>query len=397
MSSEVTAASHDGSNVSRAKLRLSAIVIAIAAIGVVAFGITTRHSEAALLTQRAEAMTVPTVIVIAPAKAGAASSLDLPGRIEAFSRAPIYARVSGYLKSWKVDIGSPVKAGQLMAEIETPDLDQQLLQAKAELASAKSNAVLAGTTSKRWQSLLATDSVSKQEADEKSSDLAAKNSAVNALQANVERIQALKQFTRITAPFDGIVTARNTDVGALINVGGTPGSELFVVSDTKKLRVYVNVPQSYASVVKQGTKAKLTVPENPGKSYAATVQLLSRAITPGSGSMLVQLAVDNAGGDLLPGGSAQVSLALPSAAGALTIPPGALIFNKAGLSVATVGPDSKVILKPVTVSRDLGAVIELAAGLSPEDKVIDSPPDGIANGDPVRVASAAGKAGSAKQ
>jgi RND family efflux transporter MFP subunit len=278
MSSE-TQALENGSPISRRKLQVSALVVALVALGIVASGIFSRRTEAALLDQRSGALAVPTVAVIAPKQAGAAATLDLPGRIEAFARAPIYARVSGYLKGWKVDIGAPVKSGQLLAEIETPDLDQQLLQAQAELASAKSNAAQAGVTAKRWQSLLGSDSVSRQEAEEKANDLSAKTSAVNALQANVDRIHSLKAFTRITAPFDGIVTARNTDVGALINVGGAPGSELFVVSDTRKLRVYVSVPQNYAAAIRNGAKASLTVPEAPGKSYSATVQSMSRSIS----------------------------------------------------------------------------------------------------------------------
>jgi multidrug efflux pump subunit AcrA (membrane-fusion protein) len=215
-------------------LRIAGIVIvAIAAIIVIA-GIAMRTSDAARLRERADAQAVPTVVVVAPGNAGPAATLDLPGRLEAYSRAPIYARVSGYLKSWKVDIGTPVKAGQLLAEIETPDLDQQLLQAKADLASAQANAALAATTAKRWQSLFASDSVSRQEAEEKSGDYATKQAMVNAAQANVDRVAAMKNFTRIVAPFDGIVTARSTDVGALINAGSGAGPELFVVSDTKK-------------------------------------------------------------------------------------------------------------------------------------------------------------------
>ncbi len=377
--------------VSHRKLQLIAVVMALVAVGVVVAGITTRQSEAAQLRERADAQAVVTVAVITPARTGTSATLDLPGRIEAFARAPIYARVSGYLKSWHVDIGGRVKTGQLLAEIETPDLDQQLLQAQAELASAKANAALATTTAKRWQALLANDAVSRQEAEEKTGDLTTKQSVVNALQANLDRFQALKRFTRIVAPFDGVVTARSTDVGALINVGGAPGSELFVVSDIRKLRVYVSLPQNYVSTVRQGSKARLTVPENPAKSHAATVQSLSQAINAASGSMLIQLAADNANGELLPGGFANVSFDLPRAAGALSIPPSALIFNKAGLRVGTVGADGKVQLKAVTVARDLGSVIEIATGLSAEDRVIESPPDGIADGDAVRVASAAPK------
>ncbi|MGZ5097377.1 MAG: efflux RND transporter periplasmic adaptor subunit [Usitatibacter sp.] len=374
------------------KLRIAGIVFAVAAIAVALGGIAIRAADATRLRERADEQSVPTVALISPGASSDAGTLELPGRLEAYSRASIYARVSGYLKSWKVDIGSPVKAGQLLAEIETPDLDQQLLQAMADLASAQANASLAGTTSKRWQSMLGSDSVSRQEAEEKAGDAATKQAMVNAAQANVDRVQAMKGFTRIVAPFDGIVTARSTDVGALINAGSGTGPELFVVSDTRKLRVYVTVPQSYASIVKVGAKAKLTVPEQRGKSYAATVESSSRAVNVASGGMLIQLAVDNAGAELLPGGFANVSLELPRGAAGINIPPSALIFDKAGLWVATVDADNKVLLKPVTIARDMGKVIELGSGLAPGDRVIESPPDGILNGDVVRVASGDAKA-----
>jgi len=374
--------------VSRRTLTIAALVLLLAAGAVVVEGILARRSLAAQLRERAAAAVVRTVAVIAPSAAAGSATLELPGRIEAHARAPIYARTSGYLKRWTVDIGARVKAGQLMAEIETPDLDQQLLQARAELATAKSGAALAASTSKRWQALLATDSVSRQEAEEKAGDLANKQSVVNALQANVDRVQALKRFTRIVAPFDGVVTARSTDVGALINAGGTPGTELFVVSDLSRLRVYVSVPQAWVAAIKPGTKARLSVPEQPGRLFGATVQSLSQAISAGSGSMLVQLAADNAEAGLLPGGFATVRFELPRAAGTLSIPPGALIAGKAGPRVATVGADGTVRIKPVTVARDLGASIEIATGLSVDDQVIDSPPDGIENGDRVLVAQA---------
>ncbi len=372
-------------------LRLGGLTLALLALAVVVAGVVVRRSDAATLKERADAMAVPTVVLISPGKAGAASgALDLPGRLEAQSRAPIYARVSGYLKSWKVDIGAPVKAGQLLAEIETPDLDQQLLQARADLASAQANASLAAATAKRWQSLLASDSVSRQEADEKANDAATKQAMVNAAQANVDRFLATKNFTRIVAPFDGTVTARATDVGALINAGGGgPGQELFVVSDTRKLRVYVSVPQTYVALVKRGSPAQLRVPDRPGQVYTAAVESMSNAVASGSGSMLIQLAVDNAKGELLPGGFASVRLDLPANAQALSIPPSALVFDKAGLRVATVDAANKVRLKAVTIFRDHGKTIELATGLAPDDRVIESPPDGLAEGDEVRIAQAA--------
>ncbi len=369
---------------SRRALRIAAVALATIAILIVASGLFVRTSDAAKLRQRADDAAIPTVNLIAPDRSPGAATLELPGRLEAYSRAPIYARISGYLKSWKVDIGTPVKSGQLLAEIETPDLDQQLLQAKADLASARANADLAASTAKRWQSLLASDSVSRQEADEKANDLATKRAMVSASQANVDRYEAMKTFTRIVAPFDGVVTSRSTDVGALINAGGG-GPELFTVSDTRRLRVYVSVPQNYVSVVRRGTQAKLSVPEHPGRSYAATVETTAQSVNVASGSMLIQLAVDNAAGELLPGGFANVSLDLPRAGNVLNIPPGALIFDKAGLRVATVGADNRVALKPVTIARDLGRVIELSGGLAPDDRVIESPPDGIGNGDPVRI------------
>ena len=234
--------------------------------------------------------------------------------------------------------------------------------------------------------MLSSDSVSRQEVEEKVGDFTAKQAMVNASQANVDRVQAMKSFTRIVAPFDGIITARNTDLGALINAGGGTGPELFAVSDTRRLRVYVSVPQRYASIVKVGAKAKLSVPEHSQKTYTATVESSSRAVNAGSGSMLIQLTVDNAAGELLPGGFANVSLELPHSAGGLSIPPGALIFDKSGLRVATVGADDKVLLKKVTIYRDLGKVIELSSGITAEDRLIDSPPDGIADGDLVRIA-----------
>jgi len=373
---------------SRRTLWLAGLVLLGLAVIVVVVGVVSRLSQAARLGERATAQVTRTVVVISPAAAGESGALELPARIEAWSRAPIYARVSGYLKSWKADIGTPVKAGQLLAEIETPELEQQLLQAQAELATAKANAELAANTARRWQDLLASGMVAKQAVDEKLGDLAAKQAAVRASAANVERNQALKRFTRIVAPFDGVVTARNTDVGALISVGGAPGTELFVVSDTRKLRVYTSVPQNLVSLLRPGAQAELTVPERAGKRYAATVASMSNAINSNSGSMLVQLSVDNSAGELLPGGFANVNFAIARAAGTLSVPPSAMIFDKSGVHVATVGAGDKVVLKPVKVSRDLGTSIEIASGLSPTDRVIESPPDGVENGDAVVVKTA---------
>ncbi|MGE4240648.1 efflux RND transporter periplasmic adaptor subunit [Ramlibacter sp.] len=373
---------------SRRTLWLIGLVLLFAAAVVVVVGVASRRSQAARLGERATAQVTRTVSVVSPAAAGESAALDLPARIEAWSRAGIYSRVSGYLKSWKADIGTPVKAGQLLAEIETPELDQQLAQAQAELATARANADLSANTAKRWQELQSSGMVAKQAVDEKLGDLNARQSAVRASTANVERNLAMKQFARIVAPFDGVVTARNTDVGALIGVGGAPGTELFVVSDTRRLRVYVSVPQNVVAQIRPGARAQLRVPERAGRTFGATVASMSNAIG-ATGSMLVQLTVDNAAGELLPGSFAHVRFALPRAPGTLSIPPSALIFNKGGVRVATVGPGEKVMLKPVTVLRDLGTAVEIASGLDASDRVIESPPDGVENGDVVNVANSA--------
>jgi membrane fusion protein, multidrug efflux system len=376
---------------SRRALWLAGSLLLVLALLVVIVGVVSRRSQAARLSESATAQATRSVVVIAPAATGGAAALELPARIEAWSRAPIYARVSGYLKSWKADIGSPVKAGQLLAEIETPELDQQLLQAQAELATAKANAELSANTAKRWQELLASGMVARQAVDEKTGDLTAKQAAVRAATANVERNLALKRLARIVAPFDGVVTARNTDIGALINVGGAPGTELFVVSDLRKLRVYASVPQNLVGMLRPGAQAQLTAPGRTDRQYAAVIDSMANAIDRVSGSMLVQLSVDNSSGELLPGGFARVSFDLPRTAGTLSIPPSALIFDKDGLRVATVGPGDKVVMKRVTLRRDLGTSIEIATGLSPTDRVIESPPDGVENGDAVIVANAKGK------
>ncbi|MBR0346403.1 MAG: efflux RND transporter periplasmic adaptor subunit [Rudaea sp.] len=377
--------------VSRRGLRLTGIAAAVVAAVIVAHGLIVRTSESSRLHDWTEAQALATVAVNPPTAVANTSGLELPGRIEAWQRAPIYARVSGYLKDWKHDIGTQVKAGEVLANIETPDLDQQLLQAKADLATAQANAALSATTAKRWQAMLGSDSVSKQEVDEKTGDLAAKNALVAAQRANVDRLVALKNFTRIVAPFDGTVTTRNTDVGALINVGGGAGQELFVVSDTSKLRVYVNVPQNYVPSVRPGTKATLSVPDQPDKSYAATVESSAQAVNAASGTTLMQLSVDNAAGELLPGGFANVRLAMAGKADALSVPGSALIFDAKGISVATVDANNKVVVKPVTIARDLGKVVEIGSGLTAADRVIENPPDGVVTGTEVRIAGAQSK------
>ncbi|WP_322517917.1 efflux RND transporter periplasmic adaptor subunit [Rhodopseudomonas palustris] len=379
---------------SRRGLGIAGILLACAAVAVVVTGINAREKSDADLRNWTDEQAISSVAVTRPDGKVLTNTLDLPGRLEAYSRAPIYARVSGYVKSWNADIGAKVKAGQVIAEVEAPDLDQQLLQARADLASQQASARLSEATLNRRKTLLASNFVSAQEIDERTADLANKKAAVNSGQANVERLEALAGYKKITAPFDGVVTERNTDVGALISAGSSAGPAMFVVSDIAKLRVYVNVPQTYVPMIKIGAKAVITLPEYPNRSFPATVEASSQAVDVSSGTTRMQLALDNAKGELMPGGYANVKLSLVRDGVPLHIPASALMFNRSGLRVAVVGPDDRVQLKTVKIARDLGREIELASGLSPDDRIIVAPPDGIADGEKVRVVG--GDAGKGK-
>ena len=370
------------------QLRLAGIIFLFIALAIVAFGLVSRAAQNSRLRDLTEVRAVPTVAIVVPTRVENHQRLDLPGRLEAFIRAPIYARVPGYLKSWKYDIGSRVKTGDVLAVIDTPDLDQQLMQARAALSVAQANAKLAQITAERWQSLAGTDAVAKQDVDQRNFTWNANVAQVKAAQASVDQLVAEEGFKRLAAPFDGIVTARETDIGALINVGAAGGAELFVVSETSKLRVYVSVPQNYVPSVPPGTQAVIRVPEHPGKVYNGTVEASAQAVTPTTGTTLMQIIVDNAAGELMPGGYASIQLQIAGVANVLSVPSSALIFDAKGLSIATVGGDNRVLLKAVSIQRDLGEVVELAAGLAPSDQVIQNPPDGIGNGDEVRVARA---------
>jgi RND family efflux transporter MFP subunit len=391
------------------RLRLVGGAMVLFAIAVAAYGLGTRSSQNSSLHNLTEAQALPVVAVVTPTQAENQEGLDLPGRLEAYIRAPIYARVPGYLKSWKYDIGSKVKAGDVLAEIDTPDLDQQLMQARASLRVAEANAKLAQITAERWQSLANTDAVAKQDVDTRTFTWNANVAQVKAAQASVDQLVAEEGFKRLVAPFDGIVTARETDIGALINVGSSGGgisvgsaggAELFVVSATSKLRVYVSVPQNYVPSVPPGTKATITVPEHPGKTYSGTVEASAQAVIPTTGTTLMELVVDNSAGEMMPGDYASIHLQIPSAANVLSVPSSALIFDAKGLSIATVDSHDRVLIKPVSIERDLGSVIELASGVSPTDRVIQNPPDGVGNGDEVRLSgaeSAGAAAGQAKR
>jgi RND family efflux transporter MFP subunit len=378
------------------RLRLAGIVALCVAAAVVIAGVAARLHDASKLQSWTAIQSIPPVSVILPIAGGGTRQLVLPGSLQADYNAPIYSRVSGYVRAWQTDIGARVKAGQLMATIDTPELDQQLIQARADLETARANMQLASTTARRWASLLAQDAVSKQETEEKAGDLAAKTAQVDAAQANVGRLLALKAFARIVAPFDGVVTARRTDIGDLVNAGagaagaGAPTSELFDVAKVDKLRLYVHVPQRYSSRITPGMTADLTVPEYPGRAFKAKLTSTSEAVSDSSGTLLVELAVDNADGALKTGDYAQVTFNLagaPAGAGpaALSVPAAALLFRKEGSQVATVNSANRVVLKPVVISADLGQTVEIGSGLAPTDRVIDNPPDSIATGDLVRV------------
>jgi RND family efflux transporter MFP subunit len=380
-------------HVSSGRLRLAGVLaVGVAAVVVVA-GLVTRVSADQGMKTWTRDQAIPT-ISLAVIEGGGERQLALPGDVQAFNTAPIHARVSGYLKRWYVDIGTPVKAGQALADIDTPDLDQQVLQARADLATAQANQSLADTTSKRWQGLVAADAVSKQEAEEKAGDLTAKSSLVNAARANLNRLLALESFKRITAPFDGVVTTRSTDIGALITTGSATDPVLFTVADQRKLRVYVRVPQNYSALIHKGLTADLTVPEYAGQTFKAVVASSAQAVGVQSGAELVELSLDNAGGRIKSGDYAQVTFRLTSPVTTTRIPVTAIQYRHQGPVVAVVGPDNHVKIRSVTVSRDLGSTVEIGAGLATHDRVVDNPPESLVDGDLVRIAGAsAQKAG----
>jgi RND family efflux transporter MFP subunit len=329
---------------------------------------------------------IPTVSLISPSAGGKAQALALPGTLQAFYDAQLYSRVPGYVHGWYKDIGARVKKGDLLATIDTPELDQQIAQARADLGAAVAAEKMSGTTAQRWQSLLPLDAVSKQDAEEKEEDLASKTGAARAAQANLDRVQATKDFARIVAPFDGVVTRRTADIGALVNAGPTSNGEpLFAVADVSNLRVYVNVPQSFSAQIVQGMTASLTVPEYPGKSFPAKLVSTSDAIGAQSSMLLVEFQVDNSAGLLKSGDYAQVAMGLPPGKKLLRLPPSALLFRAAGLQVATLGPQNRIIMKPITIGTDLGTQVTVASGLSATDRVVNNPPDSLSNGDKVRV------------
>jgi RND family efflux transporter MFP subunit len=385
-------------------VRLIGIIALVAAVAIAAVGILLRRSHEADVAQWTQEQAVPTVAVITPKAGAPEQKLTLPGTVQAWYEAPIYARVPGYLKDWYFDYGAHVKKGDVLAEIETPDLDGQFAAAEAKMKSAtavvkirESEKQFAETTFQRWRdSPKGVVSVQEQEAKEAdyNSAIARLNSATAeaaADQGEVDRLQALESFKKIIAPFDGVVTARATDIGSLINAGGGTGGgngppELFRVADIHKMRVYVQVPQQLSAGIQHGLSADLHLPQYPDKTFKAVVATTSSAINMAARTLLVELHADNPDSELQPGAYAQVDFELPSNPNVVRVPTSALIFRERGMEVALVGPNDKVELKPITLGRNLGTEVEVVKGLSIDDRLVNSPPDSLSSGDTVRIA-----------
>jgi RND family efflux transporter MFP subunit len=362
-------------------LLLAAVVLGI----VIYVGITSRAKADKTLERQTGESAVGTVSVTYPKLDSPLDEIVLPGNTQAFTDTPIYARTSGYLRHWYFDIGAHVKAGQLLADIETPEVNQQLAQAKAELATAQANYELAKSTAARWQDLLKTDSVSKQETDQKIGDLNAQKATVDSATSNVRRLQEMLGFQKIYAPFSGVITARNIDIGSLIDAGAnSPGHELFHLAAISVLRVYVSVPEVYSRAARPGATATLTLDEFPGRVFHGKLVRNANAIDMTARTLLVEVDVDNPTGELLPGAYVSVHLKLPSQVRSVTIPSNTLLFRSEGMRVAIVR-DGRTQLVPITIGRDYGKAVEVVSGLKPSDPVILNPADSIISGTPVHI------------
>jgi RND family efflux transporter MFP subunit len=378
--------------------RLSALAIVIFLVVValiVVAGILPRLRTRAEVRSETEQMSVPYVAVVQPRRQSASDEIVLPANIQAYTDSPIYARTDGYLKKWYADIGAHVTKGQLLAEIETPEVDQQLLQARADEATAQANVNLAKITADRYEGLLKTDSVSKQDADNAEGDFEAKQAALASAAANVKRLEDLQSFQNIYAPFDGVITARNVDIGDLIDAGSSGGAarELFHIAFTRKLRVYVSIPQADSAGAKPGIKAALALPEFPGRRFPGTLVSTAQAIDPTSRTLLAEISVDNPTGELLPGAYAEVHLDIPAAGPAFVVPVSALLFRADGLHVVTVENGDRAVLLNVTIGRNLGNEVEIVSGLTGDESVMTNPPDSIITGSHVRVSDSGSQQG----
>ena len=363
--------------------RIAEIVIVLVIIGLL-IGFLPRWLHSRKLVAETRADSIPTVDVVSPVAAQADLGTPLPAEVQAYMQASIHARASGYLKNWFVDIGETVTNGQVLAEIDTPELDQQIAQAKAELDQAQAALDLAKTTADRWTNLLKTASVSEQETAEKTADYTLKQANVEAARANFQRLNDLKKFDHVTAPFDGTITLRNTDIGQLI--AADSGPELFRVAQTNPLRVYVRVPQPLVHVIAPGQKAELTFQELPGRVFDAKVTRTAGAVEPSSRTLLVELQVPNPSGEILAGSYAQVRFTEVADAHGLTLADNALVFRAQGSQVAVVGSDNKVQMRSIKIGRDFGSFVEILSGLDANDRAIVNPPDSISDGMSVQIA-----------
>jgi RND family efflux transporter MFP subunit len=364
-----------------------AIIAVLTVVGLIVSGILPRIQARASLHRETREMAIASVTVVHPTRAPASSEIVLPANVQAFIDAPIYARTNGYLKKWYVDIGSRVKTGQLLAEIDTPEVNQALGQSRADLATAEANLNLSRITADRYRDLLKTDSVSKQDADNAAGDYAAKQAIVHSAEANVRRLEDLQSFQKIYAPFTGVITARNTDIGALIDSGAVGGTrtELFHIVQPDKLRAYVNVPEAYSQAAKPGLTADLTLAEFPGRRFPGKLVRTASAIDTNTRTLLVEIDVDNPTGTLLSGAYAEVHLKLPGANSSLILPVNTLLFRSEGLRVATVPDGQHAELKPVTLGHDFGSEVEVVSGLNEDEAVIINPPDSLISGQAVRI------------
>jgi multidrug efflux system membrane fusion protein len=368
------------------RLKMIAIVILCVALAVVTLGLINRGRASQNITQWTDAQAIPTVAVITLSNANPNNSLTLPGNVQAFYTAPVYARVTGYLKTWYTDIGATVKAGQTLADIAAPDLDQQVVAAKGNLAIAIANQKLAAITDQRYEALFAQNAIAAEVRDQAVGALNADIAATEAARGNLGQLLAEEKFKQIAAPFDGIVTSRSTDVGALITVGTPSDVPLFTVSDERKLRIYVSVPQNDSALVQPGMKANFTVPQYPGRTFTAALATTAQSVNITSGTLLAEFQVDNPDLALKPGDYVQINLAIPSHSNTLLVPASALMFRDGGMSVAAVGPGSRIAMKRIAIARDLGSYVEVASGLSRTDRIVDNPPDSLKQGNLVRIA-----------
>jgi RND family efflux transporter MFP subunit len=364
-------------------LKVAGIAAVIVAIGVVVVGTMSRANDTRRAQSWSDARSVPTVHLVGVKDSAATDGLTLPGTMAAWNAAKLYARVGGYVQGWSKDIGAQVGGGTPLGTIETPELDQQIIQARAALAKAKANAALARSTAARWNDLLTDHSVSEQEADEKNGDLAAKSAAVQGAEADLGRLMALKSYATVRAPFAGVVTARNVDIGDLVGAGVQ--QPMFSVADVRRIRLYVSVPQTYAATMTPGLDATLSVPDQPGRSFDAKVIGTSGSINPQTGTLEVQLVADNPGEVLKPGGYAQVTFSLPGQMSTVTIPSSSLVFRAAGTQVAMVDASDHIRMQPVTLGHDLGGTVEVVTGLGRNARIVDNPPDSVAQGELIRV------------